>query len=174
MLKNEDVLSQSSPATQCSCASFQHRPIAFKHCLISVNPVPSRSCWALLCSRVLHYRQCWHNQQLMQFFRTVFQICCQLYQSLFRNVCCIKCVQVISQVSLTEDGYLSDDAATHIICTQYLFDQMAVCVVTSTGDIILWNVTSNEVWMHFDFFAYCFVHIFCISCSTISCGVSLQ
>jgi len=54
-------------------------------------------------------------------------------------------VQVVSQVSLTEDGYLSNDAATHIICTQYLFDRMAVCVAMSTGDIILWNVTSSEV-----------------------------
>ena len=62
-------------------------------------------------------------------------------------------MQIVSQVSLTEDGYVSDDGAVHIICTQYLFDRMAVCVVTSAGDIILWNVTSNEVCTHFSFYS---------------------
>jgi len=48
-------------------------------------------------------------------------------------------------VSLTEGGYLVNDDQTDIISTQYLFDRMAMCVITSAGDIILWNVTSNEV-----------------------------
>ena len=54
---------------------------------------------------------------------------------------------MVSRVSLTERGYLSDDGLVHIICTQYLFDRMAVCVVTSAGDIMLWNVTSDEVYL---------------------------
>ena len=77
------------------------------------------------------------------------------YCCLFDTLCnCIVCVQVVSHVSLAEGGYLSDDGQVHIICTQYLFDRMAVSVVTSAGDIILWNVTTNEVYP---------VHVFTIS-----------
>jgi len=57
----------------------------------------------------------------------------------------------VSQVSLTENGYLSDDGQTYIMCTQYLFDRMAVCAITSAGDIILWDVTKNEVYFGFGF-----------------------
>ena len=61
----------------------------------------------------------------------------------------MECLQVVSEVSLRDGGYLCDDGQTHVICTQYLFDQMSVCIVTSAGDIILWNVTSNEVHICF-------------------------
>ena len=50
-----------------------------------------------------------------------------------------------SQVSLIDSGYLSSDDNVHVVSTQYLFDRMSLCLITSAGDIILWNVTSEEV-----------------------------
>lgn len=71
-----------------------------------------------------------------------------------RTICtCVKFIQVVSEVSLRESGYLSDDGQSYIISIQYFFDRMAVCAITSAGDIILWDVTTNEVCILFQLFA---------------------
>jgi len=61
---------------------------------------------------------------------------------------------VVSEISLTESGYLPDDGQSYIISIQYFFDRMAVCAITFTGDILLWDVTTNEVCILFNVFLH--------------------
>ncbi|KAK2177216.1 hypothetical protein NP493_613g03011 [Ridgeia piscesae] len=53
--------------------------------------------------------------------------------------------QVTKQISLVSDGYLPPDGSGIIVDIEHLPDQMAVCVATWRGDLILWNTSSNEL-----------------------------
>ncbi len=55
------------------------------------------------------------------------------------------CVQIIHQVSLVEDGYLPGDSSGGVVGIQHLPDQMAACVALASGDLLLWNTTTNQV-----------------------------
>ena len=50
-----------------------------------------------------------------------------------------------SQKSLVDENYLSESGEKYVVNLQHLFDRMAVCVVTSSGDIILWYTSTDEV-----------------------------
>ena len=53
--------------------------------------------------------------------------------------------QIISEVFLAECGILPEGGATEVVGIQHLPDQMSVCAATLEGDIILWNVASQQV-----------------------------
>ncbi|CAL8300618.1 unnamed protein product [Arctogadus glacialis] len=53
--------------------------------------------------------------------------------------------QVVNDVSLTEKGYLPDDGSGKLVGIQELAELESVCVATATGDVILYNLTTNEV-----------------------------
>ncbi|KAJ3588151.1 hypothetical protein NHX12_011746 [Muraenolepis orangiensis] len=53
--------------------------------------------------------------------------------------------QVVNDVSLTEDGYMPGDGSGTVVGIQELAELESVCVATATGDVILYNLTSNEV-----------------------------
>ncbi|CAL8262436.1 unnamed protein product [Lota lota] len=53
--------------------------------------------------------------------------------------------QVVNDVSLTEKGYMPDDGSGTLVGIQELAELESVCVATSTGDVILYNLTTNEV-----------------------------
>eukprot|EP00058_Branchiostoma_floridae_P012345 XP_002597833.1 hypothetical protein BRAFLDRAFT_286073 [Branchiostoma floridae] len=52
---------------------------------------------------------------------------------------------VLSSVSLREAGYLCEADNSHLVGIQYLYDQDSVCVATSSGDVILWNIPTQEL-----------------------------
>uniref|UniRef100_A0A8C5BRA3 Elongator complex protein 1 n=1 Tax=Gadus morhua TaxID=8049 RepID=A0A8C5BRA3_GADMO len=53
--------------------------------------------------------------------------------------------QVVNDVSLTEEGYMPDDGSGKLVGIQELAELESVCVATATGDVILYNLTTNEV-----------------------------
>ena len=59
------------------------------------------------------------------------------------SVLMIRSFQLIATVNLVRDGHVQP--GTDIIAIQHLPDQFAVCVCTSSGDVFLWNVTTNQV-----------------------------
>ena len=58
------------------------------------------------------------------------------------------------QISLVSDGYLPPDGSGIIVDIEHLPDQMAVCVATWRGDLILWNTSTNEVRMVSNCFSF--------------------
>uniref|UniRef100_A0A6Q2X8U6 Elongator complex protein 1 n=1 Tax=Esox lucius TaxID=8010 RepID=A0A6Q2X8U6_ESOLU len=53
--------------------------------------------------------------------------------------------QVVNEVSLTADGYLPEDGSGTVVGIQDLPDQESVCVATATGDVILYNLNTNQL-----------------------------
>ncbi|KAI0220632.1 Elongator complex protein 1 [Lamellibrachia satsuma] len=53
--------------------------------------------------------------------------------------------QVTKQISLVTDGYLPPDGSGIIVDIEHLPDQMAVCVATWRGDIVLWSTVTDEL-----------------------------
>ncbi|XP_051785859.1 elongator complex protein 1 [Erpetoichthys calabaricus] len=53
--------------------------------------------------------------------------------------------QVINEVSLTTDEYLPEDGSGLIVAIQDLPEQESVCVATATGDILLFNLSTNQL-----------------------------
>ena len=67
---------------------------------------------------------------------------------LFRCILCLlrpRPGQVVNDVSLTEKGYVPDDGSGKLVGIQELAELESVCVATATGDVILYNLTTNEV-----------------------------
>lgn len=54
-------------------------------------------------------------------------------------------IQVTGIVSLVDDDYMPADGSGKVVGLQYLPDQQAVCVATSSGNLILWNVMIGQV-----------------------------
>lgn len=48
-------------------------------------------------------------------------------------------------MSLTADDYLPEDGSGGVVAIQDLPDQESVCVATSNGDVILYNLNTNQV-----------------------------
>lgn len=53
--------------------------------------------------------------------------------------------QFTSEVSLTAEGFLPLDGSGHIVGIQDLPDQESVCVATTAGDVVLCNLTTNQL-----------------------------
>ncbi|KAM4622111.1 elongator complex protein 1 [Polymixia lowei] len=53
--------------------------------------------------------------------------------------------QVLSEVSLTADGYLPEDGTGTVVGIQDLADQQSVCVATASGDVILYNLLTDQL-----------------------------
>uniref|UniRef100_A0A3P9AM11 Elongator complex protein 1 n=1 Tax=Esox lucius TaxID=8010 RepID=A0A3P9AM11_ESOLU len=53
--------------------------------------------------------------------------------------------RVVNEVSLTADGYLPEDGSGTVVGIQDLPDQESVCVATATGDVILYNLNTNQL-----------------------------
>uniref|UniRef100_UPI00398E37B0 elongator complex protein 1 isoform X2 n=1 Tax=Pristiophorus japonicus TaxID=55135 RepID=UPI00398E37B0 len=53
--------------------------------------------------------------------------------------------QVVSKVSLVEEAFLPEDGTGCIVGIEDLPDQESFCVATASGDVILYNLTSNQL-----------------------------
>uniref|UniRef100_A0A8C8IK33 Elongator complex protein 1 n=1 Tax=Oncorhynchus tshawytscha TaxID=74940 RepID=A0A8C8IK33_ONCTS len=53
--------------------------------------------------------------------------------------------QVVNEVSLTVERYLPEDGGGTVVGIQDLPDQESVCVATATGDVILYNLNTNQL-----------------------------
>uniref|UniRef100_A0A4W4HCC7 Elongator complex protein 1 n=1 Tax=Electrophorus electricus TaxID=8005 RepID=A0A4W4HCC7_ELEEL len=53
--------------------------------------------------------------------------------------------EVVNEVSLTAEGYLSEDGSGVVAGIQDLPDQEAVCVATAKGDVIVYHLNTNEL-----------------------------
>ncbi|XP_072524985.1 elongator complex protein 1 [Salminus brasiliensis] len=53
--------------------------------------------------------------------------------------------QVVNEVSLTAEDYLPEDGEGVVVGIQDLPDQESVCVATSRGDVILYNLSTNQL-----------------------------
>ncbi|XP_047675871.1 elongator complex protein 1 [Tachysurus fulvidraco] len=53
--------------------------------------------------------------------------------------------QVLNEVSLTTENYLPEDGSGVVLGIQDLPEQESVCVATSQGDVILWNLNTNQL-----------------------------
>lgn len=53
--------------------------------------------------------------------------------------------QVLNEVSLTAEDYLPEDGQGVIVGIQDLPDQESVCVATSRGDVVLYNLSTNQL-----------------------------
>ncbi|MEE6508366.1 hypothetical protein FKM82_020719, partial [Ascaphus truei] len=53
--------------------------------------------------------------------------------------------QIITDVSLTTEGFLPEDGSGHIVGIQDVSEQVSVCVATATGDVILYNLNSGQL-----------------------------
>nr|XP_046179437.1 elongator complex protein 1-like isoform X1 [Oncorhynchus gorbuscha] len=53
--------------------------------------------------------------------------------------------QVVNEVSLTVESYLPEDGGGTVVGIQDLPDQESVCVATATGDVILYNLNTNQL-----------------------------
>lgn len=53
--------------------------------------------------------------------------------------------EVSNEVSLTADDYLLEDGSGVVVAIQDLPDQESVCVATSNGDVILYNLNTNQL-----------------------------
>ena len=51
----------------------------------------------------------------------------------------------MNEVSLTAERYLPEDGSGTVVGIQDLPDQESVCVATATGDVILYNLSTNQV-----------------------------
>ena len=72
----------------------------------------------------------------------------------FDLVCCLNInhntceyLQIVSQISLVDEGYGSPPGGSDVVVVgiEHLPDQMSVCVATGGGDVLLWNTTNNQV-----------------------------
>ena len=52
---------------------------------------------------------------------------------------------MVNEVSLTVERYLPEDGGGTVVGIQDLPDQESVCVATATGDVILYNLNTNQV-----------------------------
>ncbi|XP_066271077.1 elongator complex protein 1-like [Branchiostoma lanceolatum] len=52
---------------------------------------------------------------------------------------------MLHSVSLREAGYLCEADNSRLVGIQALYDQDSVCVATSSGDVILWNILTEEL-----------------------------
>lgn len=50
-------------------------------------------------------------------------------------------------MSLTTENYLPEDGSGVVLGIQDLPEQESVCVATSQGDVILWNLNTNQVFI---------------------------
>ena len=48
-------------------------------------------------------------------------------------------------LSLCNEGYLADDADDNIISFEFLQDQESLCIITSKGDVLLWQPEANHL-----------------------------
>ncbi|XP_049330679.1 elongator complex protein 1 [Astyanax mexicanus] len=53
--------------------------------------------------------------------------------------------QVLNEVSLTSEDYLPEDGQGVVVGIQDLPDQESVCVATSRGDVVLYNLSTNQL-----------------------------
>ncbi|XP_069045545.1 elongator complex protein 1 isoform X1 [Lepisosteus oculatus] len=53
--------------------------------------------------------------------------------------------QFVNEVSLTSDNYLPEDGSGSIVGIQDLPDQESVCVATASGDVVLYNLSANQL-----------------------------
>ncbi|TSK45876.1 Elongator complex protein 1 [Bagarius yarrelli] len=53
--------------------------------------------------------------------------------------------QVLNEVSLTTENYLPEDGSGVVLGIQDLPDQESACVATAQGDVILWNLNTNQL-----------------------------
>uniref|UniRef100_A0A8C7HHX8 Elongator complex protein 1 n=1 Tax=Oncorhynchus kisutch TaxID=8019 RepID=A0A8C7HHX8_ONCKI len=53
--------------------------------------------------------------------------------------------RVVNEVSLTVERYLPEDGGGTVVGIQDLPDQESVCVATATGDVILYNLNTNQL-----------------------------
>ncbi|KAL5004669.1 hypothetical protein ScPMuIL_018125 [Solemya velum] len=53
--------------------------------------------------------------------------------------------EITCRVSLTEDGYFPADGSGKLVGIQYLADQQSVCIVTNTGNLLLFNVLLGQL-----------------------------
>uniref|UniRef100_A0A8C7MJP0 Elongator complex protein 1 n=1 Tax=Oncorhynchus kisutch TaxID=8019 RepID=A0A8C7MJP0_ONCKI len=54
-------------------------------------------------------------------------------------------ILVVNEVSLTVERYLPEDGGGTVVGIQDLPDQESVCVATATGDVILYNLNTNQL-----------------------------
>ena len=64
------------------------------------------------------------------------------------NVLQLDFTQVTGFISLSDDGYLPPDGSGRVVGITYLAEQQSVCVATSSGDLILWNVMMGQVCIY--------------------------
>ncbi|XP_030620667.1 elongator complex protein 1 isoform X2 [Chanos chanos] len=53
--------------------------------------------------------------------------------------------QVVNEVSLTAEDYLPEDGSGVVVGIQDLPDQESVCIATGSGDVILYNLNTNQL-----------------------------
>lgn len=53
--------------------------------------------------------------------------------------------QVVCETSLTEDGFLPEDGSGLVVGLQDLAELQAVCLATAGGDVVLFNLNTNQV-----------------------------
>ncbi|XP_070543580.1 elongator complex protein 1-like [Ptychodera flava] len=53
--------------------------------------------------------------------------------------------QLTLQVSLVEEGYVSEDGTNHVVGIQHLPDQLSVCVATQNGDVLLCDCNTQQL-----------------------------
>ena len=52
---------------------------------------------------------------------------------------------MVNEISLTTEDYLPADGSGAVVGIQDLPEQEAVCVATASGDVILYNLITNQV-----------------------------
>lgn len=55
---------------------------------------------------------------------------------------------MVHDVPLTDEGYMPADGSGTVVGIQELAELESVCVATATGDVILYNLTTDEVSEH--------------------------
>ena len=54
---------------------------------------------------------------------------------------------MLNEVSLTAEDYLPEDGEGVLVGIQDLPEQESVCVATTRGDVILYNLSTNQVFI---------------------------
>lgn len=54
-------------------------------------------------------------------------------------------VQVVSEASLTADGFLPEDGSGVVVGLQDLAELESACVATASGDVVLFNLNTCQV-----------------------------
>lgn len=54
-------------------------------------------------------------------------------------------VQVVSEASLTADGFLSEDGSGVVVGLQDLAELESACLATTSGDVVLFNLNTCQV-----------------------------